>query len=563
MNTTDEHRAEHNHHESRTLHRYAIVDPPKMRTSIYDDRSSKPAPPRSAASSGTNKAGANARNTKKPERTDVSGTDFPAGRTAGRVVETGSVRTAAAEELLSGQMGRAEKRESRNRHIARLSALLRIRLFKGVLFVFFIIGMIWFARPDTSLLEKRTLTKFPALTGEGFLNGDFFSGISTWYADTYPLREPMIAGFMKFQNLYGIRSEQLISEANTTSGESIPESADKTETAVSSGEPGKDVSSASAAEVAAASDAQDTENMAVADMDLQGDIYISGNNGYGLYYFQKDPADQMIRTFNQIYENIRDKADMYLMIVPNGSAIELNQATLDSLGASNDGDAIHYMYSGLEDGIKAVDAYAALKDHKDEYIYYHTDHHWTQLGAYYAYREFCSKKGIEPHALTDFTEKDYPGFLGSYYSESNQSPELASNPDTVQTWTPNGTNDMTWVSADGAKTDWWIVADISDTDAGNKYSAFAGGDNPFSYAHNDAIHDGSSVLIVKDSYGNALIPWLIDHYENIYWIDPRYDTTDTISKLETTYGIDDVIFECSIYNGTTTVLQDAYTSLGQ
>ena len=467
-----------------------------------------------------------------------------------------SAKSAATQDLSDRRKRWAQKRARREKHIAGVSAVLRIRLFMLVLLIFFVIGLIWFARPKTSTLEKRMLTKFPTPTAESFLDGDFFKGISTWYADTYPLREPMIAGFMKFRNLYGIQSEQLINGDNAASGESIPDSADESLKTVSTDETGAAASSSSET-------AQDTEDTTVAAMDLQGDIYISGNKGYGLYYFQKDQADQMIRTFNQIYESIHDKANMYLMIVPNGSAVELNQATLDSLGGSNDGDAIHYIYSGLEDGIKTVDDYTALKDHKDEYIYFNTDHHWTQLGSYYAYREFCSVKGITPHELSDFTEKDFPGFLGSYYSESNQSPELASNPDTVQTWKPKGTNDMKLVTTDGQETDWWIISDVSDAPEGEKYTTFAGSDNPFSYAHNDAIQDGSSVLVVKDSYGNAFIPWLIDHYENVYWVDPRYDTTDTVSKLESEYGIDDVIYECSIYNGSTTALQSAYLAIGQ
>jgi len=516
------------------------------------------------------------------------------------------VRLDALQELSARRKQWEKKRESRERHLTEVSGLLRIRLFIIVLFVFFVIGLVWPARPDTSVLEKRKLTEFPTFTTESFLDGDYFSGISTWYADTYPLRESMIAGFMKFKNLYGIRSEQLIRRDSTAARENIPASADesvlatssdasdKTETSVSvsvdapqnteatenagagntadagnaadaadAGNTADTQNTEDAANTADAGNTADTEDTTVAAMDLQGDIYISGNNGYGLYYFHQDQADQMISTFNQIYDKIHDKANMYLMIVPNGSAVELNKATLESLGANYDGDAINYIYSGLEDGIKTIDVCTALKDHKNEYIYYHTDHHWTQLGSYYAYRAFCSVKGITPHELSEFTETDYPGFLGSYYSESNQAPALASNPDTVHTWKPNGTNDMTFVSADGTKTNWWIIGDVSNADASTKYDAFTGGDNPFSYAHNDAIQDGSSVLVVKDSYGNAFIPWLVDHYENIYWIDPRYDTTDTVSKLESEYGIDDVIYECSIYNGTTTVLQDAYAAIGQ
>ena len=144
------------------------------------------------------------------------------------------VRLDALQELSARRKQWEKKRESRERHLTEVSGLLRIRLFIIVLFVFFVIGLVWPARPDTSVLEKRKLTEFPTFTTESFLDGDFFSGISTWYADTYPLRESMIAGFMKFKNLYGIRSEQLIRRDSTAARENIPASADESVLATSS-----------------------------------------------------------------------------------------------------------------------------------------------------------------------------------------------------------------------------------------------------------------------------------------------------------------------------------------
>ena len=57
--------------------------------------------------------------------------------------------------------------------------------------------------------------------------------------------------------------------------------------------------------------------------------------------------------------------------------------------------------------MKVVKTYDALRAHRDEYIYFNTDHHWTQLGAYYAYVEFCKKKGIEPSDITTWEQHDY------------------------------------------------------------------------------------------------------------------------------------------------------------
>ena len=102
---------------------------------------------------------------------------------------------------------------------------------------------------------------------------------------------------------------------------------------------------------------------------------------------------------------------------------------------------------------------------------------------------------------------------------------MAAKPDTVTAYIPNGTNQMQMYVAnkDGTFTEyaWRVVNDVSNYAKTQLYATFAGGDQAYNYVHNEAITDGSSVLIVKDSYANAFIPFLIDHYEYIYWIDFR------------------------------------------
>ena len=115
---------------------------------------------------------------------------------------------------------------------------------------------------------------------------------------------------------------------------------------------------------------------------------------------------------------------------------------------------------------------------------------------------------------------------------------------------------------DGITYDWWIVNDVSNYPNSEFYAMFAGGDNSFSYAHNETIHDGSSVVVIKDSFGNAFIPWLVDHYEHIYWIDVRY-TDNTISEMVEDYGIQDVLVCLNIYNGTTAGVTDLLAGIGQ
>ena len=138
----------------------------------------------------------------------------------------------------------------------------------------------------------------------------------------------------------------------------------------------------------------------------------------------------------------------------------------------------------LDPSVRQVPVYDELVRHNAEYLYYNTDHHWTALGAYYAYRQFAQVKGITPHELSDYTEQVYPGFLGTFYSYSNQSEALKNNPDTVYAYVPIGTNDATLTNVNGETVNWNIVNDVSEYGAGQKYNCFIGGDNPYTEINN-------------------------------------------------------------------------------
>lgn len=420
---------------------------------------------------------------------------------------------------------------------------VKILAFGLVLAVMGFIGLMWFLRPDTSVIEKRTLTEFPFITWSSFWDGSFFKAVDTWYADTYPLREGLISGSQSLENHYGLRSDQIVGEALVADDIPDPDAA------------GEEVQAAEPEEVLP--DGTVTEIG-----EMQGQIYITNNCGYGLYYFTQSPADKFAATMNQIYANVKDKVNLYVMICPISAGVMLDQAVLDDMGCSSEKDAIDYIYGKMDPGIHTVSAFDNLKKHNAEYIYFHTDHHWTALGAYYAYQAFCQEKGIEAHNIADYETMEFPGFLGTFCSSSNNSPALQSNPDTVVAYIPKGTNAMTMHYTNGSVVDWFIVNDVSGYAKSELYATFVGGDRPFSYAHNPAITDGSAVMVIKDSYGNAFIPWLVDHYEYIYWVDARY-TSNTISQMVRDYNVQDVIYEVQIYNSSTDNMLGKYAAIGQ
>lgn len=429
---------------------------------------------------------------------------------------------------------------------------IKVTVFFGVLLLLSLIGLLWFARPSTSTLEKRELTKFPKLTWSSFWDGSFFSGLDKWYADTYPLRESMIGAEQRLKNAYGIRGTQLSGNQNQVA-ETIPTGTQDLEELVKQTEPTDQPTEST----------QETlpDGTIKAPLEQVGSIYIADHQGFGLYYFGQKNSARYCLAINSLADSLKGTANVYSLIAPISAGVMLDKSVIEQTGSSDEEEAINWMYANMDENVKTVSVFETLRAHNAEYIYFHTDHHWTALGAYYAYTDFCKAKGIEPHALSSFKTYTFPDYLGTFYSGSNQSEELGSNPDTITAYIPNGTNLMkTYMSNhDGTYTeyDWNIVFDVSDYDKSALYSTFTAGDQPYSYAHNPEIHDGSSVVLVKDSYGNAFLPFLVDHYEHIYLVDFRYYKSycewagiadPSLEALVRDKGIQDVIVLNNIYN---------------
>lgn len=410
---------------------------------------------------------------------------------------------------------------------------VKLVIFFGVLAALCVIG-IFLPRPAESEIEKRKLTEFPAFTWQSFWDGSWFSGIDTWYADTYPLREVLIAGNKAVQSLYGIRTDVIVGGENQ--GEDIPnidESNGELPTLPQDNPEQK-------------TDEPLPDGNVSADGEMISGIFVSDNVGYGLYYFVQKNADWYAAILNEMDKRLEGKAQLYSLIAPINGGVLLSDARQRELNVSNQRESIRYIYSRMAADIKTVEVFDALRAHVDEYIYFHTDHHWTALGAYYAYTQYAAAAGLTPHTLEQFEQVEYPNFLGTYYSVSGIT-SLAANPDTVIAYKPMGTNKMKMTMADGVTYDWFVVNDVTSYGSSMKYGTFAGGDQPYSVVENPNITDGSACLVIKDSYGNALIPYLVDHYQYLYWVDFRH-YKGSIYDLVEEKNIKDVLVLQQIYN---------------
>jgi hypothetical protein len=206
-------------------------------------------------------------------------------------------------------------------------------------------------------------------------------------------------------------------------------------------------------------------------------------------------------------------------------------------------EAIAYINSKLNPEIQSVDLFEALYPHRDEYIYFRSDHHWTALGAYYAYQAFIKNRGEEPVPLEKFEKKEVQGFLGSSYTKT-LAKSLEENPDTIELYLPFTQYEYTMHSGDNSRQA--EVIDLSYAEKKDKYNIFiSSGGGTWSVIKTD-VKNGKKLLVIKDSFGNAITPFFLSHYEEIYIIDSRFYSsklTDmSVPEFINHYGIQEAAF---------------------
>lgn len=249
------------------------------------------------------------------------------------------------------------------------------------------------------------------------------------------------------------------------------------------------------------------------------------DGAFELYGYNYSAAEAYTDIVNHVASALDGKTKVYDLAIPTAVGIVLPDDIAKILPDYTDqNEAIESIFSNLSDNVAPINCYDNLMQHRDEYLYFHTDYHWNGKGAYYAYEAFCQAKGITPIPLSEHKEHQFDGFLGVLYNQNSGNDEiLANNPDTVHAYSPKSENaSMAYTDPEGNTYDWNIIMDVSDWDADTKYSAFAGADNPIAVFTNPDVTDGSVCVVVKESYGNALLPYLVDHYSTIYEIDYRY-----------------------------------------
>ena len=162
-----------------------------------------------------------------------------------------------------------------------------------------------------------------------------------------------------------------------------------------------------------------------------------------------------------------------------------------------------------------INAKDILAINSSRYIYYRTDHHWTNYGAYLAYSQFATVTGLVPFEYDSRPIRKVSGeFLGTNYTKSHKVLPIA---DTIEYFD----FDIESITIDGVQ--YTSLYDMEQFTKQDKYAAFIRGNNGLTVIESKKSNDKlDSILIIKDSFANSLIPLLTEHYNTIYAVDPRF-----------------------------------------
>lgn len=265
-----------------------------------------------------------------------------------------------------------------------------------------------------------------------------------------------------------------------------------------------------------------------------------------LYGGSFDLGSKYADTVNSYKEKLGDMVNVYNMCIPTSFAYYL-PTKLENEYASQY-DNIRNIQSQLKNVID-VDIYDTLQDHSDEYIYFRTDHHWQPLGAYYAAQVFAQRAGITQFPeLSTYEKTVYEGFLGTLegYAESN---ELAQHPDTFTYYKPANLASLTTTYYDTYFANPVESSLFFDNfEMKNAYSTFLGDDREIAQIDTN-VQNNRTLVVFKDSFGNALVPFLTQSFEHIYVCDIRYFDINSVSFCQNT-GATDVLFATCMFTST-------------
>ena len=275
-------------------------------------------------------------------------------------------------------------------------------------------------------------------------------------------------------------------------------------------------------------------------------VYFADNDTL-ITRFDQPAADRVTENLNYVNKFVENvDIPVVFSLIPTQACIWADRLPEGAPNASQ--TDLMAQAQGAVTGATWADVYTPLMEHKDEDIFYRTDHHWTSLGAYYGYTGLASALGYTPVPLSEYTPTvRSTEFYGTVFSSSGV---RWVKPDTITTYVPDDGITVVSHTYDNSgnpveeQRALYVESFLSVKD---KYSMFLGGNQSLGVVTNTNNPDGPKLLIIRDSYADSLVPFLTAHYSEIHLIDPRYYHLSVKDYVEQN-GIDQALVLYSVPN---------------
>lgn len=284
-----------------------------------------------------------------------------------------------------------------------------------------------------------------------------------------------------------------------------------------------------------------TDFAQVGDYTVTNYIVVTADSAMEMYSIASEKLTNYANVINTFAAKVPDK-QIYCMLAPTSIAFYGPEEY--RTGSHSQPDGINIAYSALSGAnIKSIDAYGEIIKHTNDYIYFRTDHHWTARGAYYAYTALCNQTGQEAVPLENHQSGRLDDFVGTMYRYT-QSESLLGHPDYVEYFYPVNEYEGYWFTTPALSDPHNLrVISTGITERSSKYMCFIQGDKPLERI-TTSNQNGKKILVIKESYGNAIVPFLLDNYQEVYVLDPRQDgvTDMNLPQFVTDNGINEILF---------------------
>lgn len=299
----------------------------------------------------------------------------------------------------------------------------------------------------------------------------------------------------------------------------------------------------------ASDSSDDASSQAQADDELEiGSIVVYGKGeqvrGLAIPYVTFETGKRLAEEINSWKREMGDSVNVYAMPIPLSSQFYMPDSMKGQ--GTDQHENIKNIIGNLK-GVVGINCVSELEQHVNEDIYARTDHHWLPLGAYYGAKVFAQEAQVDYPPLDQYDKFTKEGFVGTYYTYSNYDKSLEQHPDTFVYFKPKNIKEVSCTyynlsftqKIDHPKTDESGMF-IDSLDGSKCYSVFFGGDAQMQEIKTSCTNN-RVLVIFKNSYANAMVPFLTNSFSKIYVCDYRFFETNGIDFCKKV-GCTDLLF---------------------